>query len=106
MRQVPFWAHAMFVILSSSAKRSVALSKCEHDSIRECTCSNDTQLGRVTVDCSYVGLKSVPENLPLNVTHLYLDYNKIVSLQNGSFGRGRLQYLTFLSIKHNQMKEI
>ena len=106
MRQVSFWAQAMFVILSSSVKRSVALSKCEHDSIRECSCSNDTQLGRVTIDCSYVGLKTVPENLPLNVTHLYLDYNKIVSLQNGSFGRGRLQCLTFLSIKHNQMKEI
>ena len=48
----------------------------------------------------------MPENLPQKLTHLYLDYNNIVTLQNGLFGRGRLPNLILLSIKHNKMKEI
>ena len=104
MRQGVVYVSAIF--LMSLTKSSVALSKCEDESISQCICSYDGKLDRITVDCSEIGLKSVPKNLPQNITHLYLDYNNIVMLQNGSFGDIALPNLIFLSIRHNQITEI
>ena len=106
MRQVLFWAHAIFVTLSSSTEISDASSKCEDESISRCTCFDDGKLDRVIVDCSNSGLNSVPENMPLNVTHLYLDSNNITTLQNESFGRRRFPNLIFLGLKHNRLTKI
>ena len=93
-------------MFTASTKSSDALSKCEDESIRRCTCSDDGKLCRLIVDCSKIGINSVPENLPPNVTHLYLDSNNIVTLQNESFGDAALPNLIFLSIRHNRLKEI
>ena len=107
MRRGAIYACTIFVMFTTSTTTSSdASSKCEDESIRQCTCSDDEKLGRVIVDCSNTGLNSVPENLPLNVTHLYLDSNSIVTLENGSFGDAALPNLIFLSIRHNRLKEI
>ena len=106
MPQVLILLSIILVRIPSLTMSSVALSECQYELIRECTCSIDRKPDRVTVDCSNIGLKSVPKNLPQNITHLYLDYNNIVSLQNGSFGDIALTNLIFLSIRHNGMTEI
>ena len=106
MRQVLICVCFIFVTFFSQTMSSIALSRCQDESIRKCTCSYDGKLGRVIVDCSNTGLNSVPENLPLKVTHLYLDSNNIETLQNRSFGRAHLSNLIFLSIKHNRLEEI
>ena len=85
---------------------NVALPKCQDESISKCTCSEGMKFGKAIVDCSNIGLKSMPKNLPKNVTHLYLDYNNIVMLKNGSFGRGGSRNLISLSIRHNRLMEI
>ena len=48
----------------------------------------------------------MPGNLPLNVRHLYLDFNNIATLENGSFGEAALPNLVFLGIRHNRLKKI
>ena len=106
MQQVSVCACVVFVTFCSQTSSSIALSRCQDTSIRQCTCSYDREKGTVTADCSDTGLKSVPENLPPNITHLYLDSNNIATLQNGLFGRRHLPNLIFLSIRHNQLKEI
>ena len=103
MQQLLICVCVIFVIFPSSSEASL---KCQGKSTRRCTSSNDGKLGRLIVDCSDIGLNSVPENLPLNVTHLYLDSNNIVNLENGSFGDTVFANLIFLSIRHNRMKEI
>ena len=97
---------AIFIIFTASTEISDASSKCEDESISRCTCSVDEKLDRLIVDCSNIGLNSVPEYLPLNVTHLYLDSNNMVTLENGSFGDAALSNLILLSIRHNRLKEI
>ena len=106
MPQVLIVVGIILVTIHSRTMSSVALSKCQDESISKCTCSTNRKLDRVTVDCSNIGLKSVPENLPQNITHLYLDYNNIVTLKKGSFGDVPLPNLIFLSIRHNRLKEI
>ena len=60
------------------------------------------------MDCSYVGLKSVPKSIPIRATHLYLDDNNIKILENGSFKQGNrgLPHLVTLSIKRSKLETI
>ena len=75
--------------------------------LKKCRCSEiqDT----FVVDCSNTGLQSVPRGLPLRVTDLILNNNKIKVLNNDSFVQskgGGLPNLTTLVIKSNQLKNI
>ena len=63
---------------------SLALN-CTTKSIQLCQCKADGH--RYVVDCSHVGLKSVPKGFPTYVTHLYLDDNNIKILEKGSFNQ-------------------
>ena len=57
------------------------------------------------VDCSNTGLISVPRQIPIKVTHLYLDYNNITTLRDGSFEQ-KLPNLVMLSFKNNRIHKI
>ena len=106
MQQLLICVCVIFVIFPLTTLSSDASLKCQGKSIQQCTCTYNGKLGRVIVDCSNIGLNSVPENLPLNATHLYLDSNNIETLQNGSFGDAALPNLIHISIRHNQLTEI
>ena len=65
-------------------------------------------MDRYVIDCSHVGLKSVPKSFPTYVTHLYLDDNNIKILENGSFNQENrgLPHLIAISIKRNKLEKI
>ena len=84
---------------------SLALN-CTAKSIQFCQCKVDGH--RYVVDCSHVGLKSIPKSFPTYVTHLYLDDNNIKTLENGSFNQENrgLPHLIAISIKRNKLEKI
>ena len=57
------------------------------------------------VDCSNTGLISVPKQIPIKVTYLYLDDNNITTLRDGSFEK-KLPNLVMLSFKNNRISKI
>ena len=79
---------------------------CTEKGIQLCQCTEDGD--RYEVDCSRVGLKSVPKNIPVKTTHLYLDDNNLKILPNASFNQGNrgLPHLVMLSIKRNKLEKI
>ena len=74
--------------------------------IQLCQCKVDGD--KYVVDCSRLGLKSVPESIPTRTTHLYLDDNNLKILQDGSFNQGNkgLPNLVTLSIKRCKLEKI
>ena len=79
---------------------------CSEKSVHFCQCKEDGH--SYIVDCSHVGLKSVPKFIPIRVTHLYLDDNSIKILENGSFNQENrgLPHLVSLSMKRNKLQTI
>ena len=79
---------------------------CSEKAIQVCQCKEDGD--RYVVDCSRLGLKSVPEGIPKRTTHLYLDDNNLKILQNRSFNVGNrgLPHLVTLSMKRNKLEKI
>ena len=57
------------------------------------------------VDCSYTGLIYVPKEIPVKVTHLYLDDNNITTLEDRSFEKN-LPNLVILSFRNNKIDKI
>ena len=57
------------------------------------------------VDCSNTYLTSVPKEIPIRVTHLYLDDNSITALRDKSFEQ-QLPNLVLLSLKGNNLNKI
>ena len=96
-----------FVIISVFIflKTNSALD-CTEKAIQSCQCKEDGH--KYIVDCSHTGLKSVAKDIPVHVTHLYLDDNNIEILKNESFNQGKrgLPHLMMLSIKNNQLEKI
>ena len=79
---------------------------CLEKAVRFCQCKED---GRTyVVNCSHNGLKSIPKNIPIRTTHLYLDNNNIKILENESFKQGNrgFSHLVTLSIKRNKLEKI
>ena len=70
-----------------------------------CRCFENVSAGQYVVDCSNSGLYSVPQNIPKETTHLYLDNNSLNYLQKNSFP---VQYLRLevLSIRNNKVKKL
>ena len=79
---------------------------CTEEGIRFCQCKEDGH--RYVVDCCDVGLKSVPKNIPIQTTHLFLDDNNLKILQNESFNQENrgLPHLVMLSIKKSKLEKI
>ena len=66
---------------------------CSEKSIRFCQCKGDGD--RYVVDCSHVGLKSVPKGIPVadNSICIWIIINLKV-LKNGSFNQGKQRITT------------
>ncbi|XP_066298954.1 leucine-rich repeat-containing protein 24-like [Branchiostoma lanceolatum] len=64
----------------------------------DCSCSSST------CDCSSLGLTSVPQNLPTNITYLDLGSNQIATLSQSDFSRYR--NLETLRLKNNSISTI
>ena len=81
--------------------------QCREPLIKMCMCEQISH-NHFKVDCSNSGLSTVPKGIPIKVTHLYLDNNKITRLHEGSFIQGKacLSNLLKLSIKNNKLKKI
>ena len=79
---------------------------CSEKTIKFCRCNEDDRT--YVVDCSHIKLKSIPKNIPIRTTHLYLDDTNIKILENGSFHHGNrgLPHLVTLSIKRSKLKKI
>ena len=79
---------------------------CLDKNTQSCQCKEDGK--KYVVDCSHVGLKSVPKTIPIGTTDLYLDDNNITFLENGSLNNKKrgLPHLVALSIKRNKLKKI
>ena len=85
---------------------NVKTFNCDDESFTECKCSmlKDSFI----VDCSNIGVKSVPSEIPFDTTHLYLNNNGIRVLRNNSFTHSKagLPNLVTLSIRSNAMRRI
>ena len=82
--------------------------KCEGKNLKRCRCIKSNPTNKFIVKCSNVGLTSVPEDIPVQVTHLILDNNYIETLHNETF-KGKqqgLENLLVLSIKNNSIHQI
>ena len=79
---------------------------CSEKTIKFCQCNEDDRT--YVVDCSHIGLKSIPKNIPIRTTHLYLDDSNIKILKNRSFHQGNrgLPHLVTLSIKRSKLEKI
>ncbi|XP_050403164.1 toll-like receptor 4 [Patella vulgata] len=71
---------------------------------RSCSCSNGRTNTGVDVDCSHGGFSTVPDNLPVNTTYLYLNNNKIKHLLNNQFVK--LTNLKYLNLSFNPISDI
>ena len=78
---------------------------CGTELLNFCRCFENISAGQYVVDCSNSGLYSVPQNIPKETTHLYLDNNNLNYLQKNSFP---VQYLRLevLSIRNNKLKKL
>ncbi|KAK6165407.1 hypothetical protein SNE40_022340 [Patella caerulea] len=74
------------------------------DLSRNCSFSNGGTKKGVDVDCSHGGFSTVPNNLPLNTTSLYLNNNKIKHLLNNQFVK--LTRLKYLNLNFNPITDI
>ncbi|KAK6194905.1 hypothetical protein SNE40_000439 [Patella caerulea] len=71
---------------------------------RNCSYTHDVKNKGLKVDCSHGGFSSVPDNLPLNTTSLYLNNNKIKHLLNYQFVK--LTNLNYLNLNSNPITDI
>ena len=69
-----------------------------------CSCFLKPKTKQFLTDCSNVELSSVPDNIPLNTTHLLLSNNKFYQLRNNSFEK--LLKLEWLDISNCQIYHI
>ncbi|KAK6195125.1 hypothetical protein SNE40_000613 [Patella caerulea] len=74
------------------------------DLSRSCSFSNDRTNKGMNVNCSHGGFSTVPDNLPLNTTQLYLNNNKIKHLLNNQFVK--LTNLKYLNLSSNPISDI
>ena len=79
---------------------------CTEKAIHFCQCKEDGH--RYLIDCSHLGLEAIPQIIPIQTTHLYLDDNNLKILQNRSFNQGNkgLPHLVMLSIKRCKLEKI
>ena len=93
------------VVASIIFEKNVAVN-CSQKAVQLCQCKEDG--GKYVVDCSHLGLKFVPEGMPIKTTHLYLDDNNLQILRKGSFNQGNrgLPHLVVLSIKRCKLEKI
>ena len=76
---------------------------CQKTSLAMCQCiENNVTLQRI-VDCSNARLTSIPNGIPAETTHLYLDQNNLEYLNETSFSKLNLG-LRVLSLKHNKLR--
>ena len=80
--------------------------QCDNKVLQKCKCEQNRKMFRV--DCSYLGLRTIPENIPPETTHLLLDGNYIMYLRNTSlnYTKEGLYNLKYLSLKHNRLRKI
>ncbi|KAK6166027.1 hypothetical protein SNE40_022816 [Patella caerulea] len=71
---------------------------------RNCTFSADDTYHGIKADCSRGGFSTVPRNLPINITSLYLNNNNIGHLLNNQFSE--LLNLKYLNLNFNPILEI
>ncbi|KAK6165665.1 hypothetical protein SNE40_022551 [Patella caerulea] len=71
---------------------------------KNCTFSEDDQYHGVKVDCSFGNFSTVPRNLPINTTSLYLNHNNIQYLLNNQFSQ--LLNLKYLNLNLNPIRAI
>ncbi|XP_050419414.1 toll-like receptor 4 [Patella vulgata] len=71
---------------------------------KNCTYTYDAKNKGVNVDCSRGGLSTVPDDLPLNTTSLYLNNNKIKHLLHNQFVK--LTNLKYLNLNLNPISDI
>lgn len=68
--------------------------KCKLTCPDQCSCYHDNSWNTNVVDCGDANLDSLPENIPIDVTKLYLDGNNFPNLNYRHFaGRHRLEIL-------------
>ena len=79
---------------------------CDNEILKKCKCSELKD--NFIVDCSNIGVKSVPIGIPSGTTHLYLNNNGISVLRNNSFAhsQGELPNLVTLNIRSNTMSTV
>uniref|UniRef100_A0A8C6NQ27 Leucine rich repeat containing 3Ca n=1 Tax=Nothobranchius furzeri TaxID=105023 RepID=A0A8C6NQ27_NOTFU len=70
---------------------------------KRCYCS-ESELGGKTVRCSNLQLTEIPEDIPNDTQHFYLDFNLLTSVPTNAFVG--LTHLVELDLSHNELSQL
>ncbi|XP_038152718.1 leucine-rich repeat-containing protein 3B [Cyprinodon tularosa] len=107
MPQAAVWLLRYSVVMCLLLHSLVMMTFCFHHAATSCSkrcyCS-ETESGGKTMRCSNLQLTEIPEDIPNDTQHVYLDFNLLTAVPTNAFAG--LTQLVELDLSHNEISQL